>query len=78
MIPDEAPPTSEEVQEAILTVAKEIERLNPSTVRLNLMTRNDKCIDSIINLLKVIVHLGSELEDALEREREMRDRFRDN
>lgn len=78
MIPDESPPTSEEVQEAILTVAKEIERLNPSTVRLNLMTRNDKCIDSIINLLKVIVHLGSELEDALEREREMRDRFRDN
>ena len=75
MIPDEAPPTSEEVQEVLLTVAKEIERLNPSTVRLNLMTRNDKCIDSIINLLKVIVTLGQS-EDALERERKMRDRFR--
>lgn len=67
---EDRPPSAEEVAECIIVLAKEMSNRDPMTLRLNLLSKDGKSaeVESVINTFGLIVHLGKELERALERE----------
>lgn len=67
---EDRPPTAEEVAGCIIVLAKEMSNRDPMTLRLNLMKGDNKSaeVEKVVNTFGLIVHLGKELEQALERE----------
>ena len=75
---DDRPPTSTEVAEAIILIAKELSNSNPSTVRSNLMMRDSSSINAVLSTISLIVHLGKEMDEALEREKQINEDLKNN
>lgn len=75
---DDRPPTSTEVAEAIILIAKELSNSNPSTVRSNLMLRDSSSINAVLSTIALIVHLGKEMDSALEREKQINEDLKNN
>jgi hypothetical protein len=75
---DDRPPTSTEVAEAIILIAKELSNSNPSTVRSNLMLRDSSSINAVLSTIALIVHLGKEMDAALEREKQINEDLKNN
>lgn len=75
---EDRPPSAEEVAECIIVLAKEMSNRDPMTLRLNLMSKDGKSVESVINTFGLIVHLGKELEQALKRENRIDEVIRNN
>lgn len=77
---EDRPPTSDEVAECIIVLAKEMSNRDPMTLRLNLLKSDGKSdhVESVVNTFGLIVQLGRELEQALKRESRIDEVIRNN
>jgi|21_taG_2_1085346.scaffolds.fasta_scaffold278216_2 hypothetical protein len=63
-------PSTEELVDVLVLLSKEISHRSPEEIRSRLLKGDKAAVSAVMNILKVTLHLGYELDGARDREKE--------